>query len=77
VKRRAEELKSKGIELSLEEVARQIEERDKRDSSRNLAPLKPAEDAIVIDTTAKSIERVLEEVIEVIDRRKTNEAVRC
>ena len=77
VKRRAEELKSKGIELPLEEVARQIEERDKRDSSRDLAPLKPAEDAIVIDTTAKSVEQVLEEVIEIIDRRKTDEAVRC
>jgi len=77
VKRRAKELKRKGVELSLEEVARQIEERDKRDSSRDLAPLKPAEDAIVIDTTAKSIEQVLEEVIEVINRRKTDEAVRC
>ncbi|MBC7122732.1 MAG: (d)CMP kinase [Pseudothermotoga sp.] len=77
VKRRAEELKSKGIELPLEEVARQIEERDKRDSSRDLAPLKPAQDAIVIDTTAKSVEQVLEEVIEIINRRKTDEAVRC
>lgn len=75
VRRRLQELKQKGIELTFEEVAKQIEERDRRDSSRDLAPLKPAEDAIVIDTTNKTIEQVLEEVIEVVNRRKNNEAV--
>jgi len=77
VRRRLEELKRKGVNLSFEEVARQIEERDRRDSSRDLAPLKAAEDAIVIDTTGKSIEQVLEEVIEAVNRRKKDEAVRC
>ncbi|MEN3009055.1 (d)CMP kinase [Pseudothermotoga sp.] len=77
VRRRLKELKQKGIELSFEEVAKQIEERDQRDSSRDLAPLRPAEDAVIIDTTCKSIAQVLEEALEVVNRRKTDEAVRC
>lgn len=77
VKRRLEELGRKGIQLSFEDVAKQIEERDQRDSSRDLAPLKPAEDAIIIDTTGKDIDQVLEEVFEVVVRRKSDETVRC
>lgn len=77
VRRRLEELRRKGIQLSFEDVAKQIEERDQRDSSRDLAPLKPAEDAIIIDTTGKNIEQVLEEVSEVVVRRKFDETVRC
>jgi len=48
--------------LSLEEVARDMQVRDRNDSSRSLAPLKPAEDAIRIDSTDMGIEEVVEQM---------------
>jgi cytidylate kinase len=53
--RRLLELKSKGIEISLEEVESNLRERDQLDSQREIAPLRKAEDAIEIDTTNTSI----------------------
>jgi cytidylate kinase len=58
-KRRYEELKKKGASISEQEVLDQLIERDKRDSGRELAPLKRADDAIVIDTTKLSIKDVV------------------
>ena len=48
---------------------RSIEERDERDSSRDVAPLVPAEDAIVIDSTATSIEDVFAQVMQKVKER--------
>jgi cytidylate kinase len=58
-RRRYAELKEKGTATSLEEVAAQLRERDARDSGRELAPLRAAPDAVVIDSTGLSLERVV------------------
>jgi cytidylate kinase len=62
-RRRQEELVAKGDSKSLEEIQKAIEERDKSDQTRTVGPLKPAEDAIIIDTTDLSIEEVVEKVL--------------
>jgi CMP/dCMP kinase len=59
-KRRCDELKEKGKPACYETVLREMIERDKQDSTRALAPLKPAEDAIEIDTTSLSIDQQVE-----------------
>jgi CMP/dCMP kinase len=59
-RRRYAELAAKGASISLEEVAAQLRERDARDSGRELAPLRAAPDAVVIDSTGLSLERVVD-----------------
>ncbi len=54
--RRYEELLLRGTDTTYEQVLRDIEYRDKNDSSRAAAPLRPAEDAILVDTTGNSLE---------------------
>lgn len=58
--RRLEELVSKGAETTYDEVLADLRQRDERDSARATAPLKPASDAILLDTTALSIEGAVE-----------------
>ncbi len=62
-RRRWRELRDKGLEVSFEEIKESIIKRDERDSSRNFAPLKPAGDAIIIDTTDYSPLEVVEEIL--------------
>lgn len=62
-KRRQRQLQEKGINVSLTEILRDLVERDARDQRRAVAPLKPADDAIIIDTTNLSIDAVLQEVL--------------
>ena len=62
--RRYKQLKDKGSDVSLAALSREIAERDKRDSTRAVAPLKPATDAEVIDSTALTIEQVVNRVLE-------------
>jgi cytidylate kinase len=64
--RRYKELKSISPQL-LEAVEKDMRRRDKNDSTRNLAPLKPAEDAIRIDSTDLSIEAVVDRMLIVIE----------
>jgi cytidylate kinase len=59
-RRRCEELHEKGKVADLPTVLKEMIERDKQDSTREFAPLKPAEDAIPIDTTTYSIEQQVE-----------------
>jgi cytidylate kinase len=66
--RRHKQLKEKGLDVSLPDLAREIADRDERDSSRAVAPLLPAEDAVVIDTTGIGIEEVLAQVLAVVRR---------
>ncbi|UCE50216.1 MAG: (d)CMP kinase [Phycisphaerales bacterium] len=54
---------------SLEQIQRTIEERDKSDRSRAVGPLKPAEDAVVIDTTALTIDEVVEKLLMLVKER--------
>ncbi len=63
-KRRYKQLKDKGIDVSLAALSRDIEERDRRDSERLVAPLRPAEDARILDSSGKSIEDVTQTVLD-------------
>ena len=58
-KRRFDELMEKGITCDLEEIAKDIAERDERDMTRKTAPLKQAEDATLIDSSHMTIEEVV------------------
>ena len=64
--RRWKELKGRGVSPlpSLEEIEAMMEERDRQDSKRKTAPLKKAPDAMELDTTALSVEQVVERVVE-------------
>jgi len=61
--RRYKQLKDKGSDVSLPALSREIAERDQRDSNRAVAPLKPASDAEVIDSTGLTIEQVIDRVM--------------
>jgi cytidylate kinase len=56
-------LKDKGIDVSLAALSRDIEDRDRRDSERSVAPLRPAEDARILDSSDQSIAAVTETVL--------------
>ena len=62
-RRRYKQLIGKGIDAILPDLLRELKERDERDSQRAISPLKPAEDAIVLDTTALDIDQVVEQVM--------------
>lgn len=68
--RRYNELKQKGYDAEFQDIKSQIEKRDHTDSTRSESPLKAASDAITIDTTGKSIEEVLGEVISHIEAKE-------
>ena len=65
-KRRYKQLKEKGLAVTLASLLHEIEARDARDASREVAPLKPAADATVIDTTGMPIESVVDAVLELV-----------
>lgn len=56
---------AKGIDAKIGDLLADIQARDERDSQRAVAPLRPADDAVVIDTTALSIEQVIEKVMDI------------
>ena len=58
--RRHRELSAQGIRVNVDEIIKEIHERDQRDSNRTVAPMKPATDAIMIDSSDKSPEEVAE-----------------
>lgn len=62
-RRRQAELHTKGVCENIEQIQKAIEERDKSDQSRAAGPLKPASDAIVVDTTDLGIEEVVEKLL--------------
>ncbi|MFK5913783.1 MAG: (d)CMP kinase [Woeseiaceae bacterium] len=66
--RRYKQLKSKGIDGNLAALLRDITERDERDSQRSASPLKPADDAVHIDTSTLSIEQVVEQVLAICEK---------
>ncbi|GAB5451749.1 MAG: (d)CMP kinase [Halioglobus sp.] len=68
-RRRHKQLIAKGESVSLPRLLRDIQERDERDSTRDVAPLVPAEDAIIIDTSSLSIEEVFEQVMAAVKER--------
>jgi len=65
-KRRYKQLKEKGLSVTLSSLQSEIEARDARDASRAVAPLKPARDAVLVDTTGMGIEDVVAKVLTVV-----------
>jgi CMP/dCMP kinase len=61
--RRYKQLKDKGLDVTLPGLLREILARDARDAQRSVAPLKPADDAVTIDTTGVPIDAVVEQVL--------------
>jgi cytidylate kinase len=70
-RRRRAELRAKGDAQSLEQIQKAIEHRDKSDESRAVGPLKPAKDAIIVDTTNLSIEQVVEKLAAYVKEKKS------
>jgi cytidylate kinase len=68
-RRRFNELVGKGIRVSLEETMAEMRRRDQRDQSRELAPLRKAEDAMAIDSTNMTIDEVVDEMLKEARRR--------
>jgi cytidylate kinase len=66
--RRRKELQDRGIDVPLELLMKEIEERDRKDSSRTISPLRKADDAIVLDTSKLTVEEQVQYVIEQADR---------
>lgn len=71
--RRYKQLKEKGVDANLPALLRDIEDRDARDRGRASAPLVPAEDAVVIDSTEQSIAEVTAEVVRLTRQRLDRE----
>ena len=67
--RRHKELLEKGMDISFDEVLEDMRQRDYNDSHRAVAPLKPAEDSIIADTTGKNVEQSVQMLLEIIKER--------
>ena len=67
--RRYKQLKDKGIDVSLSDLSLSIHERDRRDREREEAPLEPALDAVIIDSTAMTIDEVFYRVLSVVEKK--------
>ena len=61
--RRYKQLINKGVDVNLRDLLQDIASRDERDANRQVSPLRPADDAVVIDTTSLTIDQVLEKVL--------------
>lgn len=68
-KRRHKELQERGFDIIYEDVLDDLKSRDERDTNRSIAPLKPAKDAIVIDSTDKNLDDVLDETLAIIKKK--------
>jgi len=64
--RRFNQLQDKGFDVSIAQILSEIKERDFRDRNRPVAPLKPAEDALVIDSTSLTIDQVVNQILELM-----------
>lgn len=67
--RRYKQLKEKGIDVNLRNLLKEIAQRDQRDQARPVAPLRPAEDAMVVDTTGQPVADVLQRVMDTVRAR--------
>lgn len=65
-RRRHKQLKEKGVSVNLDSLLHEIAARDERDAGRAVAPLKPADDAVVVDSTGTPITEVIERVLSVL-----------
>jgi cytidylate kinase len=67
--RRYKQLKEKGVSVNLDSLLHEIAARDERDAGRAVAPLKPADDAVVVDSTGTPIAEVIERVLAVLPEK--------
>ena len=67
--RRHKEFVAKGVKISYEEVLKDVKERDERDSNRMAAPLKPADDALIVDTSNLNAKEVFDKIVEIITEK--------
>ncbi len=65
-------MKAKGESVNIEELVSTIQERDERDANRAVAPLVPAVGALVVDSTDKSIEQVVESILAEMAKKGIN-----
>ena len=72
--RRYLELQEKGAVCNLDEIQKDIEERDQRDMNREISPLRQADDAILVDSSDLTIEQVVARILEIF-RSKTEKEV--
>ena len=72
--RRAKQLQAKGFDVNFDHLLLEIRERDDRDRNRPVAPLRPAEDALVVDSTTLSIDEVLELILDHIGNQLVSQA---
>jgi cytidylate kinase len=70
--RRYKQLKEKGFSVNLPRLLGEIRQRDERDSTRSASPLRPAEDAIEVDTTGVGIDEVVERIERLLSQRLSN-----
>lgn len=73
--RRYNQLKELGINATLSTLLEELQERDRRDQERTVAPLKPAEDAICIDTDHLAVEQVVEKILLEVKQKKAFPAI--
>jgi len=70
--RRYKQLKEQGLSANIQALLRELAERDERDANRPVAPLRPAEDAVILDCTELSIKQVFEQVKSLVQERVGN-----
>ncbi len=70
--RRQEELKARGVDIPLEETLEQIRQRDHRDRTRAISPLRPADDAVVLDSSHLNPDEVLDALASLVRGRMTD-----
>lgn len=66
-RRRIQDLENRGLEADYDELLAQIRARDEADSTRAIAPLRPADDAVILDSTSLDLESVVQHVLELVD----------
>ena len=67
--RRLKQLQGKGLDVKFDDLLSEIQERDDRDRNRPVAPLRPAEDALLLDSTTMSIDEVVEKALQYIESK--------
>ena len=72
-KRRYLELQEKGTVCNLDDIQKDIEERDQRDMSREISPLRQAEDAVLVDSSNLTIQQVVDRILQIFRSKTTGE----
>ena len=68
-KRRYDELRARGDDVSLEQTCREVEERDRADRDRAVAPLRQADDAVLVDSSERSVDEIVVELVRLVRGR--------